>query len=228
MGHTHDHEHGHTHVHEAPKIVEYFLLDMTGSMQPNASTTISAMSEYINSMKSSPATKNDEFNLFVFNSEVGVSRRSNRTRVADLTAMNRSEYSPNGLTPLYDAMGEVIRIAERETAGTSNKVIFVVQTDGQENSSKEWTRKGVMDLVTLKQEYNKWQFVYLGADLDAMDEGAKVSIVKGNTLSYEGHDLQGAMDEHLISRTAYSLSGGQASNNFFSSGGGTAADKDSS
>ena len=84
--------------------------------------------------------------------------------------------SPRGNTPLNDALGKAIvltgeRLAAMDEDARPEHVIFVVQTDGQENASKEYTTERVIEMVKEQTEKWKWTFVFLGTGPDAWAAG---------------------------------------------------------
>lgn len=97
---------------------------------------------------------------------------------------------PRGGTALLDAWGRaVVEFGEElsnlpEDARPGN-VIFVVVTDGEENSSREWTRAQVFDKVTEQQTRYNWQFLYLAANQDAVAEGAKYGVPGAQAVTYD-------------------------------------------
>jgi hypothetical protein len=99
------------------------------------------------------------------------------------------ELHPRGMTALYDAIGrgvdefgaELAALPEAQRPGT---VIFAILTDGLENASKRETAKSVRERVTHQQEAYGWTFIYLGANQDAILEGAKLGVPARTSLTY--------------------------------------------
>lgn len=92
------------------------------------------------------------------------------------------EFSPNGGTALLDAVGRaILETDERLNADPARNVIFVVITDGEENSSSEFRLEHIRALI---KERSSWSFVFFGADIDAMAESAKLGIGVASTLSF--------------------------------------------
>ena len=97
---------------------------------------------------------------------------------------------PRGCTALLDSMGRFItevgeELAGRDEADRPDKVIVCIVTDGLENSSKDWTRTRVMALVEQQRSQWQWEFVFLGADMDAVQEGASVGIPQTSSLTFD-------------------------------------------
>src|ERR1700722_9536302 len=97
---------------------------------------------------------------------------------------------PRGCTALLDAMGRFItevgeELAKRDEADRPGKVIVFIVTDGLENSSVDWTRERVKALVEQQCSQWQWEFVFLGADMDAIQEGASVGVPQKSSLTFD-------------------------------------------
>ena len=97
---------------------------------------------------------------------------------------------PRGCTARLDAMGRFItevgeELAKRDEADRPGRVIVCIVTDGYENSSVDWTRGRVKELVEQQARQWGWEFVFLGADMDAVQEGATVGIPHKSSLTFD-------------------------------------------
>ena len=97
---------------------------------------------------------------------------------------------PRGCTALLDAMGRFItevgeELAKRDEADRPGNVIVCIVTDGLENSSVDWTRERVKALVERQRSQWQWNFVFLGADMDAVQEGASVGIPQTSSPTFD-------------------------------------------
>jgi len=155
-----------------------FILDETGSMKSVYQQTISGFNEYLNALKQNP--KGVHFTLTQFNSEK-VELVHDSVKLKTVPELTTATYRPNNMTPLYDAIGRTIDAIGRD----KENVIIVIQTDGYENASKEYTRQMIYDLVKRKQE-DGWTFVFLGADIDAYGAAMDIGVITSNTLNYAG------------------------------------------
>ena len=108
------------------------------------------------------------------------------------------DLQPRWGTALLDAMGKFITAvgaslaltAEDDRPGT---VICLIMTDGEENSSVEWTLDGVKALVTQQREDYQWQFIFMGANIDAVSVGASMGIPQGSSISYDAANASANM-----------------------------------
>jgi len=144
-----------------------FLLDETGSMQEIKRDTMGGFNEYVETLKKGGG--NIAFSLMSFNSNETKSRYVAEPieKVASLTDDN---YRPAAMTPLIDASVKIIKATAKAVKKRSDEplVLVVIQTDGYENVSEKYTAADLAKLVKEKTEKG-WQFVFLGAGLDAFD-----------------------------------------------------------
>ena len=94
---------------------------------------------------------------------------------------------PRGRTAMLDAVGEFItEVADALGDDTEwRKVICVIVTDGAENASKEWDRQAVTDLIAYWRDSYQWEFVFLGANIDAVATAKTVGIPKDSALTFD-------------------------------------------
>jgi hypothetical protein len=158
------------------------VLDETGSMNSVLDATISGYNEYIGKLRKSKGkillslTKFDSNKIeHVFNGE----------DIKNVPDLNKDTYRPGAMTPLYDAIAHTIKETETKLCSlrVKPKVLFVIITDGEENSSREFTREKVNEMIKTMTT-KKWSFVYLGANQDAWAVGSLLGIAKGNTLNF--------------------------------------------
>nr|WP_198429247.1 VWA domain-containing protein [Nocardia bovistercoris] len=99
------------------------------------------------------------------------------------------ELRPRGQTALYDAVGRLVTdvgadLAARAEGERPGTVIVVVLTDGHENSSREWTHEAVRSLITQQQDVYSWDFLFLGANMDAVQIGAQMGFDPRRSITY--------------------------------------------
>lgn len=188
----------------------YMLLDMTASMLEGKEATIDACNEFISGQKLSNNQIDTSFTLSVFNSNIGLERIVSDVEIDKAPILEKEHYRPNGATPLYDAICESIHLLD----SSDGSVLFIIQTDGEENSSRSHTKFDVLDLIADKTK-NGWQFVYLGCDIDAMAEAQDIGISPGNTRAYSRADTEDAFKDLSSATINYRSRGGTSSPAFF-------------
>lgn len=107
------------------------------------------------------------------------------------------ELSPRGMTALLDAVGRAInetgqRLAQMNDADRPGLVVFVIMTDGLENSSQEFTKDQVKEMVRHQQEKYNWQFTFLGADQDAFAEAHAMGMTLDGAANFSKSKVRGA------------------------------------
>lgn len=109
---------------------------------------------------------------------------------AEKVRLTEEEYYVRGCTALLDAVGKTIldvgyRFSNTNEDEKPGKVIFVVTTDGFENASREFTNEKVKELIKHQQEKYSWEFIFLGANIDAEREADNLGIHRKNAFSFE-------------------------------------------
>ncbi|MFI1914471.1 VWA domain-containing protein [Nocardia sp. NPDC020380] len=158
------------------------LLDRSGSMQSIKSDTEGGFAAYMEQQREVP--KQIEVTLAQFDTEYQLVYANRR-----LTEVPPLNLQPRGMTALYDAVGRLVtdigaELAARAEADRPGTVIVVVLTDGHENSSAEWTHEAVKALITQQQEVYKWNFLFLGANMDAVTIGTRMGFAPGDSITY--------------------------------------------
>ncbi|MBE6504526.1 MAG: VWA domain-containing protein [Methanobrevibacter millerae] len=158
---------------ESEKIDIIFLIDRSGSMYGSENDTIGGFNSFIAKQKENETDARVTTILFDHGYEV-LYKRKNIYEIDDLT---RNEYYVRGSTALLDAIGRTITSMDREI---DNKVLFVITTDGYENSSKEFTRQQIKNIIN----NHNWEFIYLGADIDSYAEASSIGIRSSRIFNY--------------------------------------------
>ena len=153
-----------------------FLLDRSGSMSGSEQDTIGGYNSYIKKMKKNNITTKVTTVLFDDQYEV----ITNRKDINNIKNITDKEYYVRGCTALYDAIGKTINNLDKEIK--NNKVLFIITTDGLENSSKEYNRKSIQKLI---KSHSNWEFLYIGANIDSYSEGQSIGISSNNIANYK-------------------------------------------
>lgn len=141
-----------------------FLLDKSGSMESVLDDTIGGFNSFVREQVPLGGT----LTLYTFSSRCTCEYRD--LPIEDVPFLTRETYVPHGNTALYDSMGQILKdYADKD--GT-----FVILTDGQENSSRKYTKFHVKDLI----EMSKLDVMYVGVDLESA-----VEMGISNTVAYD-------------------------------------------
>lgn len=114
-----------------------------------------------------------------------------RLELSHVQPLTRREYQVGGSTALLDAMGRTIqKMAAGQGEDDARKVMCVIITDGQENNSREFSARRVRALVEERREKHGWEFIFLGANMDAIETAARYGIEADRAQSFHA-DPQG-------------------------------------
>lgn len=154
-----------------------FVLDRSGSMSGLAADTIGGFNELIEKQKKIEGDAYVTTVLFDHEYEV----LHDHVALGEVAPLTDKEYFARGSTALLDAVGRTINAVGARLAATPDEerpehVVFVITTDGMENASREYTAKQVREMVEHQQQKYSWQFVFLGANMDAVSEARNLGI----------------------------------------------------
>ncbi len=164
-----------------------FVLDETSSMQIRKDVTISGFNEWAQEMEKFPGDV--LFNLVKFHSERYELLIKQAALGVTKPRLTQENYRPSALTPLFDAVGKAIRETEEQLVDLPDdtEVILVILTDGEENTSKEFTLEGIQALIEEKIEAG-WAITYMGASADAWQGAQTLGVSLGATMNFQGDD----------------------------------------
>lgn len=157
------------------KLDVVFILDKSGSMSGSEEHTISSFNEYLAKEKKNKFNTKITTVLFSHDYEY----LHNRVDVSKVKKLTSDDYYVGGCTALYDALGNTINSMEKKD---TDKVLFIIITDGYENASKEYDNKMIKKLI---KKHSDWEFIYIGADIDSYASGGAIGIKKDNIANYK-------------------------------------------
>lgn len=146
-----------------------FLIDKSGSMGPMKNETITGFNQLIADQRK--IAGKCRVSLFQFNDKVTTSFIGKD--LADIVDLNDSTYVTGGWTAFYDALGQaIVKTGERFSGMAENerpgKVVFVVISDGRENSSKEYSLESLRCMVETQKNKYSWNFSFIGCDINGL------------------------------------------------------------
>lgn len=161
-----------------------FLLDRSGSMMKIHQDVVGGFNSFIEEQKAQPGVC--KFTLMQFDSQ-GMDYLHVAADLQTVPTMQSQDFSPRGGTPLFDAIGRVIGDIDARNDAMVDKevVLFIIFTDGEENSSQNYTRQAIQEMIEIRQGRG-WTFTFLGANLNAYAAGAAIGIAKGSTSNFAG------------------------------------------
>lgn len=162
-----------------------FILDKSGSMSGLEKDTIGGFNSLIEKQKLESGEA--IVSLVLFDSKINIV--NDRVNLKEVKPLTDKEYTPSGCTALLDAVGMSINRIRNVQANLKeedrpSRTLFVITTDGYENSSREYTYSAIKKLIDLVKEKEKFEFLFLGANIDSAEEAEKLGIDKDYSVNY--------------------------------------------
>ena len=178
-----------------------FILDRSGSMGGLESDTIGGF----NSMLKKQQEEEGEaiFSTVLFDDQVEILH--DRIKIGDVRPITNKEYNVRGCTALLDALGGTIRhIKDVQKAldkeERPEKTLIIVTTDGLENASKKFTFDKVRKLVEKQREKHGWEFLFLGANMDAIQVAGQFGIDSKRVANFHCDSVGTKLNYDVLSR----------------------------
>lgn len=167
-----------------------FILDRSGSMAGLESDTIGGFNSMIERQKKQEGECFVSTVLFDDVSEV----LHDRIKLSKIKPMTDEEYTVRGCTALIDAIGGAIhhignihKYARPEDV--PEHTVFVITTDGMENSSRKYASCDVKKMIERQKEKYGWEFLFIGANIDAVETAARYGISEDRTANYNADEV---------------------------------------
>ncbi len=177
-------------------------MDRSGSMSGLEADTIGGFNSMVNKQRRGDGKVLISTILFDDRTEV----LHDRVDIAKVEPMNENQYYVRGCTALLDALGGAIhhignvhRYAREEDRPA--KTIFIITTDGMENASRQYSYDKVRRMVEHEQEKYGWEFLFLGANIDAIKEAGRFGIRAGRAVNYNCDSQGTALNYEVLSDT---------------------------
>lgn len=168
-----------------------FIIDKSGSMSGLENDTIGGFNSLIEKQKKE--TGKAIVSTILFSDVIGVIH--DRLDIDQVPNLTSKDYFVCGCTALLDAIGQTLtriihvqeNLIEDEQPG---KTLFIITTDGMENSSKEYSYKKLKELINMVKEKYNYEFIFLGANIESEEEASKLGIDCDNAVTYK-NDSEG-------------------------------------
>ena len=160
------------------------ILDRSGSMESCKESTVAGFNEFIRAQKELPGEATVKLVQFDDQYETVFDKP-----LCDCPELTQNTFVPRGSTALFDAQGRTIVELGRELAALReherpSKAIVVTLTDGLENASKQYNLQQISEMIREQRDKYKWDFVFLGANQDAIATAAAMNIPLPSAMSY--------------------------------------------
>ena len=179
-----------------------FILDESGSMSGLESDTIGGFNSMIEKQRREAGEAYVSTVAFANESRV----IHDRVSIDRVEPMTRRDYTPGGCTALLDALGGAIhhignvhKYAREEDV--PEHTVFVITTDGMENASHRYTKAEVKAMVERQKERYGWEFLFLGANIDAISAAEGMGIRRDRAVKYVSDDVGTQLNYRVLSDT---------------------------
>ena len=161
-----------------------FVIDKSGSMSRLTNDTIEGFNGFVESQKDDTKTT-----LTTVLFDTSWKTLHDGVDVYEVSPMTNKDYIAGGGTAMLDAIGDTInRVQDRHDelgAEKPEKVLFVITTDGEENASRKFTKAQIEKMIKHQTNGHGWEFMFLGANMDAVKEAASIGISYDRSISYD-------------------------------------------
>ena len=161
------------------------ILDRSGSMESVKSDTIGGFNSFLEGQQK--VRGEASLSLVQFDDQYEIVYIDRDINSAD--RLTEATFQPRGMTALYDAVGRTInsvgqRLTALPEAERPDKVLLVIMTDGFENASREFTAAEISRMINHQRDVYKWEFMFIGANQDAVLSAQEIGISAGAALTY--------------------------------------------
>ncbi|WHY75250.1 VWA domain-containing protein [Neobacillus sp. WH10] len=187
-----------------------FILDKSGSMAGLEADTIGGYNAML--MKQQKAEGEAFVTTVLFNHHYELLH--DRINVKGISPITEEDYKVGGSTALLDAIGftmQKIVNVQRKTSEDerADKVLFIITTDGMENASREYTMEKIKKMVQHQKEKYGWEFLFLGANIDAISTAAQFGIDEDFAVEYHADHIGTQLNYDAVNEAVINLRGGK-------------------
>ena len=183
-----------------------FILDRSGSMNGLENDTIGGYNSLLEKQKKGSGEVVITTVLFDDQYEL----LHDRINLRGIKPITDKEYYVRGMTALLDAVGKTIRKIDNVQKHTAEyeraeNVMFIITTDGMENASREFSYEEVKKMIEHKKKKYGWEFIFLGANIDAAATAEQFGISKERSVNYNADSEGTLLNYEILSETVSSL-----------------------
>lgn len=161
-----------------------YILDRSGSMAKIWDDAFNGLNAFIEQQQKLDGECVFTLSIFDDQHEVLVDAENIQT----VEPISSKQAHPRGMTAFYDAIGKTVnsigaRLSHTKKEDLPDKVIVVIMSDGFENASKEFNKTNIRDMIKHQEDKYNWEFIFVGAGVDADTEGAFLQMKAINTMN---------------------------------------------
>ncbi|MDR7002073.1 VWA domain-containing protein [Neobacillus niacini] len=187
-----------------------FILDKSGSMAGLEADTIGGFNAMLKKQQKAEGEAIVTTVLFDHDYQF----LHDRIMVRGISPITEEDYEVGGTTALLDALGftiqKIVNVQKKTSeAERAEKVLFVITTDGMENASKEFTTDKIKKMVQYQREKYDWEFLFLGANIDAISTATKFGITEDFEVDYHADELGTQLNYEAVNEAVNNLRSGK-------------------
>ncbi len=166
-----------------------FILDRSGSMSGLEGDTIGGFNSMLKKQRGEEGKAN--VTTVLFDDEIEMLHK--RVDIKEIKNITSKDYYVRGCTALLDAIGYsinfMINVQKNKKEEKAKNVLFIITTDGYENASKEYSYEKIKKIITYEKERYNWQFLFLGANIDAISTARNFGISEEFASNYVSDEV---------------------------------------
>jgi uncharacterized protein YegL len=187
-----------------------FILDKSGSMAGLEADTIGGYNAMLKKQQKAEGEAIVTTVLFDHNYEL----LHDRINVKGISPITEDDYEVGGTTALLDAIGftvqKMINVQKKTTENErAEKVLFVITTDGMENASREYTTEKIKKMIQHQKEKYSWEFMFLGANIDAISTAAEFGIEEDFAVEYHADHIGTQLNYEAVGEAVTNIRSGK-------------------
>ena len=161
------------------------IMDASGSMSHLRAETLAGFNKFLAEQKAVPGEAT--LTLCTFNTSCEFVYDC--VPLQEISELSENSYNTVGGTALLDAVGQTTnkvgaKLASMNEEDRPSKVIVLIITDGFENCSREFSKSAIKEMISHQTDKYSWDFIFMGANMDAVAEGGEIGVTKGNSMTY--------------------------------------------
>jgi uncharacterized protein YegL len=191
-----------------------FIIDSSGSMSTKADDVRGGFNEYVARLCEDGT---GSYRLSAVTFDTNVATLFSDMPLYQVPQLDEQNYRPGGNTALYDAIGISLdeltsALRTKDKPFGEDRALVIIMTDGEENSSRRFSKAQITNAITSRESAGNWSFVYLGADQDAWAAAADLGFAAGNVAAYAASGTKDVFRKlSAKSRSFYKSSAAQVS-----------------
>lgn len=187
-----------------------FILDKSGSMAGLEADTIGGYNAMLKKQQSADGEAIVTTVLFNHDYEL----LHDRINIRGISPITEEDYEVGGTTALLDSIGftiqKIVNVQKRTSeVERAEKVLFVITTDGMENASREFTADKIKKIVLHQKEKYGWEFLFLGANIDAISTAARFGIDEDFAVDYHADQEGTQLNYEAVNEAVVNLRSGK-------------------